>query len=377
MTVKTVPGSRSLPAGLLAGALISLTGCGGFFVPNTTNTGGGGTASGTDRVYVMASTAQTISGFTLGTGTLTAVSGNPLAVSFAPQAAVVSRDGSHLYVGGPGTLSLYDVASDGSLSAAGAVYLATVASLDVSPDGQWLFGLDLISQVIDEWQINSDGTLNTVQPLQYSIGKGVWSPKSLRVAPSGALIFAAVGTAGDVVFTLDTTTGLVAQSQTLGPVDSQTSDNAFAINSGSTTLYLARSGTSGGLGVYSIGLNGLLTPISGSPYATGNGSNSIALEGTGKYVYVANRADSTISGFAIGTTGALTALTGSPFAAGTGVTSIGVDSSGDYLLAAASGGTPDLALYSFDTTTPGKLISAATKSVGTAPTGASIVALTH
>ncbi len=366
--------------GLLLG-LMAATGCGDFFVPEKTS-GGGGTTTGTDRVFVLAGTAQTITGFILGTGTLTAVTGNPFAAGYAPQAAVVSRNGSFLFAEAPGTVSVYPIASDGSISAATNQYLATVASLDVSPDGQWLFGLDLISQVIDEWKINSDGSLSAVTPATYSFSSGTWAPKSIKVAPSGGLIAATLGTAGDVVFTLNTTTGLVTQVAQVKPLNTQTSDNALAFDNTSAFLYLARSGTNGGLAVLSIGQSGVPSEVTGSPYATGNGSVSVALEGTGKYVYVANRTDATISGFSIATGGVLTAIAGSPFAAGSGVSSIGVDSSGVYLLAASAGGSPDLAMYSFDTTTPGKLVSAATASVGTVPTGstsngASIVALTH
>ncbi|HUZ94865.1 MAG TPA: hypothetical protein VMU57_08125, partial [Edaphobacter sp.] len=93
--------------------------------------------------------------------------------------------------------------------------------------------------------------------------------------------------------------------------------------------------------------------------------------------YAANRANGTIYGYSIGTGGSLAALGGSPYTSGLLVTSLGTDSSGDYLLAAANGGNPDLSMYSFDATTPGKLDLATSTATGTAPTGAIAVALTH
>ena len=363
---------------LLCG-LWGMTGCAGFFTKDTgtgTGTGGGGT-SGVNRVYALATTAQTISGFTIGTGTLTAVPGNPLADSFTPQAAAITPNGSYLYVAGAGSINVYTVASDGSLSLGTAVYIASVVSLAISPDGQWMFGLDTLNQVLDEWQISANGTLSALTPVTYTTGGGVLAPKMLTIAPSGASIFAVLGTAGEAGFTLDTTTGAAVQSQTLAPVNAQTSDSAVAVDSASALLYLARSGTSAGLSVYTIGTNGAIAAVAGSPYPIGGGASSIALEGTGKYVYVANRADSTISGFLIGSGGVLSALTGSPFAAGTQVSSIGFDVTGAYMVAASFGGSPDLALYSLDATVPGKLDSAATMSLGTAPTGASLVTLTR
>jgi hypothetical protein len=46
-------------------------------------------------------------------------------------------------------------------------------------------------------------------------------------------------------------------------------------------------------------------------------------------------------------------------------------------MAAAVGGSPDLTMYSFDITTPGKLDPATSKATGTDPAGAVAIALTH
>ena len=371
---------RSTVVGAVISGVLALTGCGDFFPSQkTTGTGSGSGSvtvltSGVDRAYVLAATAQTVSGFTIGTGTLAAVSGNPLSTGFVPLAAAITPAGQYLYVAGLGTIEVYAVASNGSLGAGSAATIATVTSLAISPDGRWMFGLDTLNQVLDEWQLNADGTLSTLTPVTYTPAGGVFAPRALTIAPNGGLIFAALGTAGTVVFTLNTSTGIAGQTQTLNPTDTQTSDSALAVSADSTLLYLARSGTSGGLSVYTIGTNGALAGVTGSPHAIGAGASSVALDGTGKYVYVANRSDSTISGFSMATGGVLTPLTGSPFTAGAEVSSIGFDSTGVYLVAAALNGSPDLAMYSLDATVPGKLDSVATSAVGT---GASIVVLTR
>lgn len=372
---------RGALAGVLLLVIAALAGCDNFFtkpIPGggTGGGGGGGVTPGIARVYVGAATTQTLSGFTLGATALTAVPGNALGLGYGPLAMTVSRNGRFLYVGAPGGVYLYPIASDGSLGAGLSVAIVTtVVSLDTSPDGQWLFGLDAISQTLDEWQIQSDGTLRTVTPAQYTVAGGQWVPKAVKVTPSGTAIFAAVGTAGDVAFTLNTTSGQVIQSQQRAVDTAPSSDNALAIDSTSTYLFVARSGTGGGLLVFTLGNQASFAPVVGSPFPTGSGATSVALEGTGKYVYVANRADSNISGFSIGMGGVLTAIAGSPFPAGSLVSSIGVDSSGKYLLAASFGGSPDLGLYSFDTS--GKLVPAATAAVGSSPAGASLVALTY
>jgi 6-phosphogluconolactonase (cycloisomerase 2 family) len=108
----------------------------------------------------------------------------------------------------------------------------------------------------------------------------------------------------------------------------------------------------------------------------------VVLDGTGTYVYAANRTEGTISGYTIaaGTTPAallLTPLRGSPYKSGTSVQSLGIDRTGKYLLGASQGGNPDLTMYSFDITTPGKLDPATSKATDTDPAGAIAIVLTH
>jgi 6-phosphogluconolactonase (cycloisomerase 2 family) len=363
---------------MIAAALTALTGCGDFFVKPTSG-GGGGTTS--NRVYVANSATSTIAGFTIGTATLTAVPNSPLALGYAPTAAVVTPSNSFLYVAGPGAIYVYTINSDGSLTGASggaAVAVVNALALDISPDGNWLFGLDGTTTVVDEFKINtSTGALSAVATPAYSVQNAAVAPKAIRVAPNGALVFAALGTGGDIVFTLNTTSGALVNSQTLAPTSTTTSDNGLAIDSTTSHLYIARSGTSGGVAVYTIGSGGVLNSVNGSPFAAGAQTMSVVLDTTGKYVYAANRGDNTISGYSIGTSSTLSALSGSPYASGSQVTSLGVDKSGKYLLAAAFGGSPDLSMYSFDTAVPGKLNLATSTATGTGSTGATAVALTH
>src|ERR1700733_6513524 len=98
---------------------------------------------------------------------------------------------------------MYTIGSGGSLSAASVgagVAVASVNSIDISPDGNWLFALDVTQQIVDEYQINqSTGALTVMTPTAYTIAPGVWSPKAIRVAPTGGYVFLALGTGGDAV----------------------------------------------------------------------------------------------------------------------------------------------------------------------------------
>lgn len=363
------------------------TGCGNFFPPINGGGGGGGGSTG-NRVYIANQAANSIGAFAIGAGTLAAINNSPVATSYKPVSMVVTPNNSLLYVGSAtGGIFVYFINSDGSLTtpSTGSQPAGVLApAMAVTPDGQWLIGLDGTTQQLDIFQINaSTGALTSLNPpATYSTSSGTWQPSDVRVSQDGTLIFAALGTAGDVVFTFNTTTGVATSSQGLSTGNTQTGDYGLAVSK-TGYLYIARSGTNGGVAVFSIGSGGSLTPVTGTPFAAGNGTFSVALDSTGTYVYAANRTDGTISGYTIvpSTTVlglSLTPLGGSPYTSGKTVQSLGIDSTNKYLLAAALGGAPDLSMYSFDITVPGKLIPATSVATGSvAPAGAVALALTH
>jgi 6-phosphogluconolactonase len=391
---------------MAAMGILALTGCSGFFPP-LDNSGGGSTGGGGTggRAYIANFTKSSLEGFTVvaavpataATATtpavpatpaaLSAISGLPVALGYQPLSMVVTPSNTFLYVASVSGVYLYVINSNGTVTASSVnpkpvgVY---VVSMAVSPDGQWLIGLDGTTQQLDIFQINSStGALTSVtNPAVYTPRPGTWLPSAVRISPNGQLIFAALGTAGDVVFTFNTATGVAVSSATLQAPTTTTSDFGLAIDSKTAYLYIARSGTQGGVAVYSISGAGALTAVTGSPFAAGSGTYDVLLDSTGSYVYAANRTDGTISGYSIvpGTTVAglkLTQLSGSPYVSGAGVQSIGLDTTGQYLLAAAVGGSPDLTMYSFDTTVAGALDQVTTEATDTDPAGAYAIALTH
>jgi 6-phosphogluconolactonase (cycloisomerase 2 family) len=98
---------------------------------------------------------------------------------------------------------------------------------------------------------------------------------------------------------------------------------------------------------------GVLTPVTGSPFATGGQNPSfVRIDPTGRFLYVANRDSDTISGFAIDqVTGALTAVPGSPFATDKAPLAT-LDPSGRFLYSTNSDTTANtIASYSINATT--------------------------
>lgn len=359
---------RIIPASVVA-LLGVLCGCGGFFVyPGNNNGNGGGSGSSLDFVYVANATSATLAGFTIGTGSLSAVPNSPYTLPVSPTAVVINPANTILYVAGGAAIYGYAIQTTGALSALNGgspMAAATVQSMDISPDGQWLLALDQSGASIDEYRIDSSTGGLTSQTVSFA-ASGIVVPRGIRVSPNAQFVFVALGTAGDLVFPFNTGTGALSTPLALSQQPG-TSDNGLAVSPGSDYLYIARSGVNGGVAVYSVGLGGSLSAVTGSPFAAGAQPVSIVLNKAGTSVYAANQTDSTISGFSIGAGGVLTAISGSPYASGSLVTALAADNSGNYLLAAARNGSPDLSLYSFDATTVGKLNLAASTATGNDP----------
>lgn len=372
----TLPVRRVLCGFLFLSASL-LNGCSGFFFKETTSSTGTGTGiSASNYVFVANAGANTVAGLGISTaGALSALSGSPISLNTVPLALTVSRDNKYLWVGTVSQIFGYSISSTGTLAplnGGSAVANAFCVDMQTSPDGKWLMVLDGTGASIDLFAIATDGTLAPSSGVGFT-PTGTVVPKQLAIASSGAFVVAALGTAGDLVFAFNTTTGAFTQLFQ-SSLPSLTSVNGIAIDSTGTYLYEARSGSGSGLVVNAIGTDGSLTPTTSTVYAAGSQPNAVTLDSTGKYVYVANRADGNITGYSIGTGAALAPISGSPFSSGVAVTSLGVDSSGKWLLAAAFSGAPDLSLYGFDATNVGRLYTVSSAATGT---NASILALSH
>jgi len=375
-------------AGLvLLSGMLGLAGCGNFFHDTTTTTppaggGGGSTPSTVNYAFVGNTGSNTVAGVSISAaGMLTGLPGSPISLNVAPSAIAVSRNNNFLWVGTFSQIFGYAISPTGAITGlnSGAA-LANVNCIDMqtSPDGKWLMVLDagLLTgaETIDLFAIGSNGTLTGSGAIQF-VPAGTAVPKALRLNPAGTIVAAALGTAGEQIFSFNTGTGVFTQ---LGPntqPPSLTSDNGIAWDSTGSYLYVARSGSGAGLVVTTVAASGALAPTTNTPYPAGSQPYSVAIDNTGKYAYVANRGGSNIYGYSIAANAALTALAGFPVASGTGVTQIAADSSGKWILAAAFGGTPDLSLYGFDTTAAGKLNLVSSLSTG--GTNASLLALSH
>ena len=139
---------------------------------------------------------------------------------------------------------------------------------------------------------------------------------------------------GISAFTIDFNTGALTpmpgSPYATGAAGSFPGPSALAISGNDQTLYVGLVGTTNAnnkIAAFAIDANtGALTPIPGSPFTTGNAPQYMAIvpvtfvAGT-EFLYTANVQDKTISGFIVdGNSGSLTPLSGSPYH---GATSLG------------------------------------------------------
>ena len=378
---------RSWKSGLLrvcvySSAVLALTGCGQFFPPLSSGGGGSGSASG-DYLYVgnIGTNPLTIAGFSIASSALSDVSGSPFEVSLEPTALAITPDDTYLYLGSAaGGIYVFTIGSNGSISLANngspVATGITPSVLRVDPSGKFVIGGSSFAGQAFVYQIESGGALTPISSSVVTLNSSA-PVTDLEVSPSGAYVFASVGTGGIYEMSFNSGTGAMAQiNGVLNPKNNNAADMGLAVSPSGNFLFAAETVT-GGVRVFSIGTNGVLTETSGSPYTTNTGAWAVLVDSTGSYVYVANRTAGTVSAFLLTNSGALTAVSGSPFTTGTLPVAMVEDKSKAYIAVICAGGSPDLQVFSISSTTPGALTSLATAKTGTDPTEATSIAATQ
>ena len=175
-------------------------------------------------------------------------------------------------------------------------YLSTpsagAASLAFSPDGQFLLVTEKVTNVIDAFRVQTNGTLASIV-VNPSIGPGAFS---VVFAPNGDALVAETGPAGGT--------------------------DASAISS------------------YALGANGTVSAISTSVPTLGAATCWLEVTPDGRFVYTSNAGSSTISGFSIGGSGSITALAGTivgTLPSGSANLDLAITTDGKYLYTLDSG----------------------------------------
>ncbi len=281
-------------------------------------------ASANGQLYVSDFVNDTVDGFMIGSsGTLTAI-GSPFSLGGTPPGAgglsVFVEADTYLYAtdlnAGAVAGFSYDSAGGALTAIPGSPFPAGDTPVQAVQTGFFVYVSNLNDSVggISAYAIGQNGALSEISGSPFPTGaSGSFpGPSAMVVSVDGNFLFVAL------VRTANTNNQIAA----------------FAIDS--TT--------------------GALTAVPGSPFTTGNNPLQMAYMpitgGSDSFLYTANVADNTISAFTVDhNTGILTAVSGSPFAAGSSVGGLAVGPTGSYFLYQADPTAQAVRAYTIDPNT--------------------------
>ena len=168
------------------------------------------------------------------------------------------------------------------------------------------------------------------------------SPSSVAIDPTGRFAYVAngSGTASVSAYSIDATTGVLTKINcSVGVCNGTdfpagTSPSSVAIDPTGRFVYVANF-SDGNVSQYTINADGSLAPMTPATVTSIGGPQSVTVDPSGRFVYVANASDGNVSQYSIGTNGALTAIT-TAIASGAGAQSVTVDPSGRFAYVANS-----------------------------------------
>jgi 6-phosphogluconolactonase (cycloisomerase 2 family) len=249
------------------------------------------------------------------------------------------------YDGASGDVSAFTINPvTGNLTAVGgSPYTADAqpTAIALDPTGQFAYVANLQSADVSEFTVGVTGALTFVANYNTSYTSDAGSPNyattlSVAVDPVGGYAFAgsAVGGSPGLIDSYSITAGALTE---VAPATTGHNPLALAVDPSGSFVF-ATNKYDNNISVFKIGIGGALTSVSSVPYATGNNPVGVAVSPNAGFIYVANSGGGTVSAFAYDpTSGALSELTslGSPYSVGTGAnsgpTGIAVDPTGRFL----------------------------------------------
>jgi len=357
--------ARWLAASLVAFVLVGLGGCGG--------------GSGAKILYAVGVGSPNVTVFEVsGAGTLTATGSsastgsapNVIAIDPLLRFAYVIDSAGGIGAGGvsqyvmnrsTGVLTVATFSSTGGTTGASTPVPTGVNPLAMTVDGtgNFVFVANQGSSSISVFSIDQvGGTLTEVKQLppttqNCTANQITPCPLPTSGAPtalvtSGNMLFVAMTNAGAgsiATYTFNpapATQSVIQVPCPTGPgclqappastIAAGTNPTAMAMDSSGKFLFVADSVTNT-VAAFSIGSNGQLSAV-GAPLAAGTKPVSVSVQRSGNFLYTANQGSNNVSAFSFDSTGALTAVSGSPYAAGTSPSYVLTDTSSRFLFVA-------------------------------------------
>ena len=195
---------------------------------------------------------------------------------------------------------------------------------------------------VSQYAIGSDGSLTPMTMPTVATGSG---PAYVTVDPSGKYAYVANTGADDDDGTVSQY--IIESDGSLTPMTMPTvgagnTPDSITVDPSGKYAYVANTGSEevddGNVSQYIIGSDGSLTPMTMPTVAAGKGPDFVAIDPSGNYAYVTNLRSNNISQYTIGVGGALTPMTTATVVAGSVPWSIAIDPSGKYAYVANFGG---------------------------------------
>ena len=318
------------------------------------------------------------------------ISGSPYNTTSGSWAVKADPAGKFVYVANrlSGDISAFSInPSTGALSpVAGSPFSVEpgLIGIAIDPTGTYLYAVSASSANLWEFSIDNVGALHNLASSPLIIDAAVTGSGALTIDPSGNYLYVTSDSPSATnicAFTLEPATGAANPiAGAVYPIDlfssSITTDPAgklvIAVSNGSSTSF-------GLIAVFTLDSATEKLSAAGAPSHTGSDPSSVTLDPSGKFVYVADTADATISAFTLNSTsGALSAVSGSPFPSGgqgsiNGPLGIVADAAGKYIYVCNA--SNDISVFTFNSQT-GALTALAGSpfaSGGNAPTGIAVV----
>jgi len=329
---------------------------------DVTNVGIACTTNASRFAFVGSTSSNNITGYSIdaANGTLTPLAQSPFAAT-APLFVAVDPSGGYALVGDASSpsVSIYAInptsgvptAISGSPFAGG--HGSSAAVID-APD-HLVYVTNQVDSTISGYFYNpSSGALTMIPGSPFAAGNG---PISISMTPdhsltaAGPFVYVANNASSSVsAYVAELTTGSLSPVSG-SPFSAGRGPSSVAVDPSSQFVYVTNQ-TDGTVSAWKIDQTatnpGTLAAIAGSPFAAGSGPVAIVIDAYDRFVYVANNADNTVSGYTINpATGALVAIAGSPYAAGTGPDSLAVDNLGKFLFV-TNGGSNTVSVYAID-----------------------------
>jgi 6-phosphogluconolactonase (cycloisomerase 2 family) len=288
------------------------------------------------------------------TGAITQGAQTPITENTSPTGLALLPSKKFLYAinSRADTISIFNVASDGTLTLSGTPVPAGGSSPSaavIDPTGNFLLVTNSFTDNVSVFKINADGSLTPVAGSPFPANAG---PAEILITPSGNFVYVTNPGHGMITaFTFSSSDGTLTQLPD-SPFTSLPGGGGgafgLAVDGSEQFLYVTNpsasnpppnQATTGNISAFSIApstasIPGALTPISGSPFtaASGGGPSAIAVDPGSKFVYATTTgSSSSIWCFAITpTTGQLVSAKSSPFSLPAGTLFALFDPTGNY-----------------------------------------------